>query len=174
MTQLKKHLLLTPEIANNTGLTKNSNTQCHALNTAFFVPKIHQAWYLLKGIKLEFGAENKVHTLRYGRVKERNTIPICLGNMFNRVRAVSNTRPPVTQAGGLTKNSNGGLPMPNTSKGAIICTIQTVHTPNGIKASIHTRYNQKATIGRLFSSIDQLQAFIQSQGLSLDLLGGRS
>ncbi len=167
--------LLSPGLlSNNRGLTKNSNTQCHALNMAFFVPKIHQAWYLLKGIKLDLGIKNEVRIPNSGRVKERNTIPIYLGNMFNRVRAVSNTRPPVTQTGGSTKNSNGGLPMPNTSKGAIICTIQAVHTTNGIKASIHTRYNQKATIGRLFSSIEQLQAFIQSQGLSLDLLGGRA
>lgn len=167
--------LLSPGLlSNNRGLTKNHQRQRKVLNIAFFVPKIHLAWYLLKGIKLDLGIKNEVRIPNSGRVKERNTTPIYLGNMFSRLVTISNTRPPVTKTGGLTKlKSPGGQSMPNTSKGAIIRTIQAIHTPNGIKASIHTRYNQKATIGRLFSSIEQLQAFIQSQGLSLDLLGAR-
>lgn len=161
-------------VSNNKSLTKNHQRQRKVLNIAFFVPKIHQACNLLKGYTLDLCIKNEVHILRYGRVKEQNTIPF-YGNMFSRLVTISNTRPPVSKTGGLTKlKSPGGQPMPlNTSKRAIIRTIQTVKTQNGIIATIHTRYNQKAVIGRVFSSVKHLQSFIQSQGLSPELLGGR-
>lgn len=165
-------LQLTPPLVNNIDLTKNNNTQCHALNMAFFVSKIQRACYLLKGNSLGLRHENKVRISKYGRVKAQNTRLIYLGNMCSRVIAISNTRSPV-KGGPTTKNNNGGHPMPlNTSKRAIIRTIQTVHTANGIKATIHTRFNQKAVIGRLFTSPEQLSQFIESQGLNSSLIGG--
>jgi len=51
--------------------------------------------------------------------------------------------------------------------------VQIKNAPSGIIATIHTRYNQKAVIGRLFTSFEQLKSFLLAQGLSLDLLGGR-
>jgi len=116
-------------LGNNIALTKNNYTQCQALNMAFFVSKIQQACYLLKGNSLGLRHKNEVRILRYGRVKERNTRPVYSGNMFIRVVANSDTRLPVTQAGGSTENNYGGQTMPlNTSKRATIRTIQTVHT----------------------------------------------
>ena len=174
MNVIKKYLLVAPFAVNNKALTKNSNTQCQALNMAFFVSKIQQACNLLKGYTLDLGIKNEVRILSMDGLKSGIKDPL-EGNMFSRVRAVSDTRPPETKTGGFTKNSNGGQAMPlNTSKRATISTIQTVHTQNGIIATIHTRYNQKAVIGRLFASFEQLQGFIQSQGLSLELLGGRA
>jgi len=167
-------LRLTGLLSNNKRLTKNTYTQCHALNMAFFVPRIQQACNLLKGCTLDLAMKNEVRISKYGRVKARIK-DLAIGNKCNRICAVSNTRPPETKTGGFTKNTYGGQPMPlNTSKRATIRTIQTVHTSSGIIATIHTRYNQKAVIGRLFASFEQLQGFIQSQGLSLELLGGRA
>jgi len=173
---IKKHLPLTPVLANNTGLTKNQQRHSNVLNIAFFVPKIHQAWYLLKGIKFDLGARNEVRISKYGRVNEQNTIPVYSGNMFGRLLAISDTRSPVAKTGEqILLKPTGGQTMPlNTSKRATISTIHTVYTSNGIIATIHTRYNQKAVIGRLFASFEQLKGFIQSQGLNLDLLGGRA
>jgi len=169
-------LHLAPPFGNNITLTKNRKRQSNVSNIAFFVPKIKQACNLLKGCTLDLGIKNEVRILKYGRVKAQNTRPVYSGNMCNRLAAISDTRLPVTKAGGqILLKPQGGQIMPlNTSKRATIRTIHTVQTSNGIIATIHTRYNQKAVIGRLFSSIDQLQGFIHSQGLSLDLLGGRA
>jgi len=167
-------LRLTGLLSNNKALTKNYYTQCQALNMAFFVSKIQQACNLLKGYTLDLDIKNEVRILRMDGLKSGIKDPL-EGNKFSRVVAVSDTRPPEAKAGGLTENYYGGQPMPlNTSKRAIIRTIHTVQTQNGIIATIHTRYNQKAVIGRLFASFEQLQGFIKSQGLSLDLLGGRA
>jgi len=179
MRLFKKHLPLTPVIANNinllgskpSGLTENCNTQCHALNLAFFVPKIQQAYYFLMGIKKEsLGAKNNAHILNMDGLKHGIQDPL-RGNKCKRVTAFSDTRPPVSKAGGLTRNCNGGQSMPSiTSKRATIRTIQATHTPHGIKATIHTRYNQQAVIGRLFTSIKQLKQFMLDQGVSPSLL----
>ncbi len=182
MNPFKKDLPSTCVIANNinpldskpSGLTENCNTQCHALNMAFFVPKIHQAWCLLKNIKLGLSSKTNAHILNMDGLKHGIKDP-SLGNTCKRVTAFSNTRPPVSKTGGLTKNCNGGLPMPsNTPKSAVIRTIQASHTPNGIKATIHTRYHQKAVIGRFFVSIHQLKQFMQDQGLNPLLVNGEA
>jgi len=174
---IQKHILealrLPGLVGNNKTLTKNFNTQCQALNMAFFVSKIHQTCSLLKGYTLDLDIKNEVHILSMDGLKSGIQDPF-KGNKFSRVEAVSDTRPPETKTGGFTKNFNGGQTMPlNTSKRAIIRTIHTVQTQSGIIATIHTRYNQKAVIGRVFSSVKHLQSFIQSQGLSPELLGGR-
>jgi len=170
------HLHSFATVSNNKSLTKNHERQRKVSNTAFFVSKIQQACNLLNGCTLDLGIKNEVHILKSGRVKAQNTRPVYSGNMCNRLVAISDTRPPEIKTGGqILLKPRGGHPMPlNTSKRAIIRTIQTVHTQNGIIATIHTRYNQKAVIGCVFSSVKHLQSFMQSQGLSLDLLGGRA
>jgi len=161
---------------NNKALTKNHERQSNVSNIAFFVSKIQQACYLLKGNSLGLRHKNEVRILRYGRVKAQNTRPVYSGNMCNRLVAISDTRLPVTKAGGLIKlKPRGGQTMPlNTSKRATIRTISAIHTQSGIIATIHTCHQKKAVIGRVFDSLDQLQGFICSQGLSLELLGGRA
>lgn len=161
------------KVSNNKRLTKNTYTQCQASNMAFFVSKIQQACNLLKSCKFDLGVKNEVHILSMDGLKNGIKDPL-KGNMFNRVSAVSNTRPPEAKTGGLTKITYGGQTMPNTSKRATIRTISAIQTQNGIIATIHTRHNQKAVIGRLFASLVHLENFIKSQGLSLDLLGGRA
>jgi len=101
-----------PKVASITSLTKNTYTQCHALNLAFFVPKIH-------ALGVSIGMKNRNRISKYGRVKERIK-DLFGGNKFNRVSAISNTRPPVKPAGGLAKNTYGGLPMANTSQAPTI------------------------------------------------------
>lgn len=185
MILFKKGLPGTPVMANNinllgskpSGLTENRKTQCHALNMAFFVPKIYQAWYSLKGIKVglcNLGTKN--NALIFGAMPNKDGLKHGIkdplrGNKCNRLAAISNTRPPAIKAGWqILLKPQGGQPMPNTSKRAIIRTIQAIHTPNGIKATILTRYNQKAVIGRLFTSVHQLRQFMQSQGVNPSLI----
>lgn len=62
--------------------------------------------------------------------------------------------------------------MQSTSKRPLIDTIQAAHTEYGIIATIHTRRNQTAVIGRVFASLRHLKTFILSQGLNLELLNG--
>lgn len=153
-------------IGNNKTLTKNHERHSNVLNSAFFVPKIYT-------LSVSICMKNRIRISKYGRVNGQNKIPY-VGNMFSRLVAISNTRPPVTKAGGKASlKPRGGHAMPDTSKRAAIRTIQTITTPSGIIATIHTRYKQKAVIGRLFTSFDQLKSFVFAQGLSLDLLGGR-
>lgn len=172
---LIKHLIHPPVLINNTRLTKNQQRQSSVLNSAFFMSKIQQACHFLKGCTLDLGVKNEVRILRYGRVNEQNTRPVYLGNMFGRLLAISDTRSPV-KGGQILLKPTGGQTMPlTTSKRAVIRTIQavqTVQTENGIKATIHTRFNQKAVIGRLFTSHKQLIDFIESQDLNPSLIGG--
>jgi len=173
MKTIINHLHSFATVSNNKGLTKKHHTQCHALNMAFFVPKIQQACNLLKGYKFELGSKRTFIFLNMFESKAQNKTPL-LGNMCSRVMRLSEARTPDDKSGELTKKHHGGQIMPlNTSKSTIIRTIQTVHTQNGIIATIHTCYNQKAVIGYVFASIKHLQSFIQSQGLSLDVLGGQ-
>jgi hypothetical protein len=93
---------------NIASLTKNNYTQCHASNLAFFVPKI-----------VPNGMEDRNRISKYGRVKERIK-DLFEGNKFNRVVAISNTRPPETKTGGLAKNNYGGQTMPINSQAPMI------------------------------------------------------
>lgn len=158
---------LASNIIENT--TKPTAARCAAVYSAFFMP-VRNASLNFLGL---YSIKNTSRISKYGRV-DRTKYNTQLGNTSSRLLAVVETRPPVLKAGGqhLTKPTGGHI-MPNTSKSAAIRTIQTINTPSGIIATIHTRYHQKAVIGRLFTSFEQLKDFIQSQGLSLDLLGGR-
>lgn len=96
-------------------LTKNNYTPCHASKLAFFVPKICQKLPGLVISHCAMGAKNRFCISQYGRVKGRIK-DLFGGNKSNRVVAISNTRPPDSKTGGLTKNNYGGQPMPlNTS-----------------------------------------------------------
>lgn len=100
---------------NIASLTKNSNTPCHASKLAFFVPKICRKLPGLVISHCAMGAKNRFRISQYGRVNGRIK-DLFGGNKPSRVTAISDTRPPVTKTGGLTKNSNGGQSMPlNTS-----------------------------------------------------------
>lgn len=161
--------------------TNNYNMLSHALKLAFFVPKNRQGWLSSKGINPVLGIKNQVLIAIYGRVKAWNTIPNLLGNICSRVVAISDTRPPVTKAGGITKTTMEGNKMssnPNllannsqnlavpTTKSPFFTKISLYKQSNGITATIHTKHNQKLVIGRVFASIAQLKQFLKSQNIN--------
>ncbi len=172
--RLKKHLTKVGQVINNAVLTKNHKRQCKVLNSAFFVPKNHQGGVLTLPFGNDLSMKNQVHILKYGRVKAWNIRPNLLGNICSRVIAISDTRPPGSKLGGLTKNNNGGQTMPlNTSNGGYIRQIQAVATLNGIQASIYTKHRQTQAINGLFSSMASLKQFIHKQGLNPSLVNWR-
>ncbi len=173
-TTLKKHLTKARQMFNNVALTKKHNRQCKVLNSAFFVPKNHQGGVLTLPFGNDLSMKNQVHILKYGRVKAWNIRPNLLGNICSRVIAISDTRPPGSKLGGLTKNNNGGQTMPlNTSNGGYIRQIQAVATLNGIQASIYTKHRQTQAITCLFLSMASLRQFIVKQGLNPSLVNWR-
>lgn len=93
--------------------TKTPAARCAAVNSAFFVPKFHQAWRLFgnKGIKNRTrNSQNAVGLIGL------NTRPFH-GNKPCRLVSVVETRPPANIADGQTLTKTpGGQAMPNISK----------------------------------------------------------
>ncbi|BBP45012.1 hypothetical protein THMIRHAS_03850 [Thiosulfatimonas sediminis] len=179
-TYLLESLHPRPKAASITSLTKNSNTQCHASNLAFFVPKI-------RAILSAMGMENRNRISKYGRVKGRIK-DLFEGNKSSRVTAISDTRPPATKTGGNTKTVTEAYHMANSSftretvgqfsfsinlpENSFIKRFIAVSLAGAWSLSIETESGQIATIQnhatkspRYFETLDSLAIWLASQGV---------
>ena len=172
-----QHLQAPAKAANIASLTKKHHTQCQALNMAFFMPKI-------RAFLCAMGMKDRNRISKYGRVKAQNKRPFN-GNMCSRVMRLSDTRPPETKTGGLTKKHHGGQTMPNTSQAPTIgqfsislqlpeqsfikgftahylgsCWTLTLETERGQIATIQDLHTQQA---KRFHSLDRVAQWLAAQ-----------
>lgn len=167
-------------------LTKNNYTPCHASKLAFFVPKICRKLPGLVISHCAMGAKNRFRISQYGRVKGRIK-DLFGGNKSNRVVAISNTRPPDSKTGGLTKNNYGGHVMPNTSHtptigqfslsldlphSSYIKRFVALYVSDSWHLVIETESGQRATItdnqtrkAKTFQTLDSAAIFLVDQGV---------
>ncbi|WP_232504087.1 hypothetical protein [Thiomicrospira microaerophila] len=180
-----------PRLSNNECTTKLSEALSTALNSAFFMPKINQAWLYLDRLQ---GMKNRIRIFITGGLIGFNTRPF-VGNISSRLKAVVETRPPVnTKAGGqtLTKLS-GGHTMPiitsrlaaysftvNLPDDSFIQSVTAMYSAGEWIAYITTTREQHAPISnnqgkpQRFDSLDSLAHYLADAGLcefDVSLLG---
>ena len=182
------HLHAPLKVSNIVSLTKYSNTQCQASNMAFFMPKIDQAWLNLTAFMPDLGMKNRIRISQYGRVNARIK-DLLGGKKCNRVRAISDTRPPESKTGGrLTRNSNGGQAMPlnishaqtiehfsftiNLPANSFIKRFVAMYMADYWVLAIETESKQTALIqdinkrtSREFKTLDELALWLAGQGV---------